>query len=405
MVSSRILNNGPVNGVCLGQAVPSVSASLLIASIVVLLIVAIAAFWTWRRSRSTAESSPEDAGAVLIPIRGLGLVLAMTLGLLASIILVGVNHYAQRRKGELQLSEFRGRTLVLDERLTMSARLAAATGNTRWEDRYRVAETDLGAVLKESDELLARLLGPAAAEARQGVAATSEYNDALIVLEDKCFELVRAGDREGAMASVMSAEYDRLKELYAQAVARSDSEIERLIGGATARDQQHTSLAGGLGVLAAGVMIGGMVLLARGGRRRLAASARTKSRLAMVAERTSNAVVVTNDRGLIEWVNEGFTRVTGFSAAEVLNKPAIDVLRGSRTDEAEAVRFATAMVNGDRVTAELHNDAKGGREYRVRVELEPLQDRTGRFNGFMLIGTDVDGGQRAWVLGLEYDNR
>ena len=35
---------------------------------------------------------------------------------------------------------------------------------------------------------------------------------------------------------------------------------------------------------------------------------------------TDNAVVLTDDNGLIEWVNEGFTRITGFTLDEAIGR-------------------------------------------------------------------------------------
>jgi PAS domain S-box-containing protein len=41
-------------------------------------------------------------------------------------------------------------------------------------------------------------------------------------------------------------------------------------------------------------------------------------RLALVAERTDNAVIITDAMGKVEWVNEGFTRMSGYPREQVL---------------------------------------------------------------------------------------
>ena len=49
----------------------------------------------------------------------------------------------------------------------------------------------------------------------------------------------------------------------------------------------------------------------------------TARKLALAASRTDNAVIITDAEVRIEWVNEGFTRMTGYSSEEVLGrKPA-----------------------------------------------------------------------------------
>lgn len=47
-------------------------------------------------------------------------------------------------------------------------------------------------------------------------------------------------------------------------------------------------------------------------------------RLALVASHTTNAVILASADGKIEWVNEGFTRITGYTLPEVIGrKPGI----------------------------------------------------------------------------------
>src|SRR5438552_9757777 len=52
-----------------------------------------------------------------------------------------------------RIEELRGIIVDLDEILTMSARLAAATGNLRWEERYRRFEPQLDAAIKEATKI------------------------------------------------------------------------------------------------------------------------------------------------------------------------------------------------------------------------------------------------------------
>ena len=54
------------------------------------------------------------------------------------------------RVTELRIQEVRGTILHLDEVLTMSARMAASTGDPRWEKRYRQFEGPLDATIKEA---------------------------------------------------------------------------------------------------------------------------------------------------------------------------------------------------------------------------------------------------------------
>ena len=55
----------------------------------------------------------------------------------------------QIMRRELRVKELSGVVVHLDEVLTMSARMAAATGDLKWETRYRGFESTLDAAIKE----------------------------------------------------------------------------------------------------------------------------------------------------------------------------------------------------------------------------------------------------------------
>ncbi|MGE0871485.1 MAG: sensor histidine kinase [Kofleriaceae bacterium] len=109
---------------------------------------------------------------------------------------------------ELRLRELCGRVVHLDEVLTMSARMAAATGDARWEARYRKHEPELAHVLHEivhhSPEVVSVL-----------ASKTDAANEALVKLETEAFQLVRAGRTSDASALLSSNDYETQKGIYA----------------------------------------------------------------------------------------------------------------------------------------------------------------------------------------------
>ncbi len=295
----------------------------------------------WRMNAAVKRTGeghlPDGRRKVLYPVRNLIVLLALMLSLLVVTILVAMKQSVRSDDSAAALEELQGRVLLLDERLTMSARLAAATGDTRWENRYRVAEKDLDAVLKDADALLVRLLGKNVGEARAAVASTSAYNDALIVLENQCFKLLRDGDRAAAMAAVMSGEYDRLKGLYAQAAAQADGEIDHLINDVRTQGRQHAIRIAWMGLLSAAVMSGGMVWSLRRSRARAVALAREMTADLVSARDQAEAalretealrhtvdqhaiVSVADASGRIIEVNDAFCRISGYSREELIGQ-------------------------------------------------------------------------------------
>ncbi len=122
---------------------------------------------------------------------------------------------------------------------------------------------------------------------------------------------------------------------------------------------------------------------------------RDLKRLSIVAERTSNAVVITDAQQRIEWINDGFTRVTGYTLDEVRGRIPGHFLQCERTDPKAIAHMRDSLTAGQGCEVELLNKGKDGREYIVAVEIQPLHDADGKLQGFMAIESDVTDRVRA----------
>lgn len=114
-----------------------------------------------------------------------------------------------------------------------------------------------------------------------------------------------------------------------------------------------------------------------------------RERLARVAKATSNAVIITDAEGRTLWVNEGFTRMSGYEPAEILGRKPGAMLQMPDTDPAtvQTIREALQSKRGCRV--ELLNARKDGRRYWLDIEIMPLTEADGTLSGFMAIQTDI----------------
>lgn len=112
-------------------------------------------------------------------------------------------------------------------------------------------------------------------------------------------------------------------------------------------------------------------------------------RMSRVAQSTASAVIITDTTGVTIWVNDGFTRITGYSFTEAVGRSPGKLLQGADTDPAEVARIAAALRSRQRVAAELVNYAKDGRRYWVGMKIEPLFDANDEFEGFMAIEADI----------------
>jgi PAS domain S-box-containing protein len=121
----------------------------------------------------------------------------------------------------------------------------------------------------------------------------------------------------------------------------------------------------------------------------LRASEAEARRLAEVAARTHNAVIITDQEGRIEWVNAGFVRITGYTSDEAVGRRPDSFLLGPLSDPATVARMSEAQAAGRGLRVEVINYRKDGRPCWLEIEAEPLHDTAGRVTGFMTIEEDI----------------
>ena len=112
-------------------------------------------------------------------------------------------------------------------------------------------------------------------------------------------------------------------------------------------------------------------------------------KLALVAARTDNAVIVTCAKGTIEWVNEGFVRTTGYTFAEVLGRKPGDFLQGPKTDAGTVEMIRSRLAQGLGVSTDILNYHKTGYIYWLNLEIQPVCDSEGQLTHFMAIERDI----------------
>ncbi len=123
--------------------------------------------------------------------------------------------------------------------------------------------------------------------------------------------------------------------------------------------------------------------------RALDAQAGELRRLAMVAQRTSNAVLVTDAAQRVVWVNRAFERMNGYSAQEALGQRLIDLLRGEAADPVMQKRFAHAMRGGQGISADARILTKDGQLRWVESDVQPLHDAHGALAGWVVVNSDL----------------
>ena len=112
-------------------------------------------------------------------------------------------------------------------------------------------------------------------------------------------------------------------------------------------------------------------------------------RLAQVVRHTSNAVLTTDLAQRIVWVNDGYTRLSGRSADQVLGQSAEAVFGDGTASMAALQVLAQAIAGGQGCRIELPLRTTGGNKVWLDLDVQPMRDARGVMTGFMHIGTDI----------------
>jgi len=113
-------------------------------------------------------------------------------------------------------------------------------------------------------------------------------------------------------------------------------------------------------------------------------------RLAMVANTTTNMVVLADGEGKIEWVNPAFTRITGYILEEVIGKTPGSFLGGPGTDRQLSEFMGNKLRAGKGFKdVEILNYKKDGTPYWISIEVQPIHDKNGNAIQFIAIESDI----------------
>jgi len=96
-------------------------------------------------------------------------------------------------------------------------------------------------------------------------------------------------------------------------------------------------------------------------------------RLSLVAEHTVNGIIITGTGRKIEWVNEAFINMTGYSFEEALGKMPIELLHGPDTDKQQEWMMKENIVKGEYYSGEVLNYRKDGTPFWVQTTVSPIE--------------------------------
>ncbi len=114
----------------------------------------------------------------------------------------------------------------------------------------------------------------------------------------------------------------------------------------------------------------------------------TVQRLDFILSQSEESIVITDTEQHIEWVNRGFTKMTGYSLEEVRGHKPAEFLRGPETDPETERYIDEQLMNKQPFSVELINYRKNGEKYWLRMQVSPVFEQ-GRLRRFVSVQHDI----------------
>lgn len=112
-------------------------------------------------------------------------------------------------------------------------------------------------------------------------------------------------------------------------------------------------------------------------------------RLSLVARQTDNIIAISDINRRVIWVNDAFTRITGYSFEEAVGRPIGAIFDGPATDP-ETIAFVNKKVEQcEPFRVEALNYKKNGETYWAEIVCQPVFDESGKLVHFFSMATDI----------------
>ncbi|MGZ5475670.1 MAG: histidine kinase dimerization/phospho-acceptor domain-containing protein, partial [Thermoanaerobaculia bacterium] len=373
-------------------------------------------------SRQARDHSGKDDVA-RFPTWLCGITLALTFATFALVVWAAYGKYRAAesfRNRESRIGALHGIILRLDEVLTMSARMAAATGDLRWEQRYRRYDPQLDAAIAEAKALVPGGSSIAA------IAGTDAANVKLVAMENRAFALVRAGHLNEAHAVLSSPAYETQKVLYSTGLDEVLKEQRKRLDGNLAKAKQRAtfSLAASGALLLFSiatwiVIIGhlrGMqgelerriagrtaelsaanveLLEARDEAQRIAdINAQLSRQSALILNTVADGIMGMDLKGNLTFLNSAASRIIGRTQSDFENSAIHDVIHSKHADgspyPAEDCATVKAIRHGQDIEMAVDTFWRSdGSSFPVEFSATTMRDERGRFLGAVIAFRDI----------------
>jgi diguanylate cyclase (GGDEF)-like protein/PAS domain S-box-containing protein len=112
-------------------------------------------------------------------------------------------------------------------------------------------------------------------------------------------------------------------------------------------------------------------------------------KLSSAIEQSGDLIWITDDQGVIEYVNPAFEEVTGYTADEAVGRPNSGLLSSGLHSEAFYARLWDTIRRGEVFRDVFTNRNRAGELFHLDETISPLRDAQGHIRNFVATGRDI----------------
>jgi len=112
-------------------------------------------------------------------------------------------------------------------------------------------------------------------------------------------------------------------------------------------------------------------------------------KLSLVASKTDSAVIISDKNFMITWVNDGFTRLSGYQSAEVIHKRTDDFLYGTQTDFQTVQHMNARLKSKETFIGELELNHHNGKSFWSQISVTPILNKDGEIIEYVTLQDDI----------------
>ena len=103
----------------------------------------------------------------------------------------------------------------------------------------------------------------------------------------------------------------------------------------------------------------------------------------------ANAIIITDANGIFKWVNEAFTKLSGYTKEEALGKATTDLIGSGKQDKAFYDNLNNTLKSGNVWVGEFIDKRKDGTLYEVEEIITPVTNEAGEVEHLIGIMNDI----------------